>query len=70
MTPALYVICVHGVHVASAMLSGDAVKYCPAGHVVFLTEHDVAPLVPALKCVDAHDVHVASAVLSVEAVKY
>ena len=59
----------HDVHVASAVLSVEAVKYWLAGHVVFLTEHDVASSVPALKCVDAHDVHVASAVLSMEAVK-
>ena len=39
--PALNVVALHGVHVASAVLSAESVKYSPAGHAVFLTAHDL-----------------------------
>ena len=60
--PALNVCAAHAVHVASDLLSADAVKYCPPGHVVFLMEHAVTLFVPSLNSVGAHAVHVASAV--------
>ena len=60
----------HGVHVASAVLSTEAVKYWPAEHVVAFGRHEVTSLVPTLKCVDAQAAHVESALLSAAAVKY
>jgi hypothetical protein len=58
------------VQTESAVLSAEAVRNWPAGHVVVLVAHVVAALVPALKSVASHDVHVASAVMDAEAVKY
>jgi hypothetical protein len=55
--------------VASAVLSADAVKYCPAGQVVFLAAQLVTPLMPTLKSVESQAAHVASA-LAEPAVKY
>jgi hypothetical protein len=63
------VVPVHGVHVASAVATVDAVKYSPASHVVFQAAHDVAA--PAsLNSPEGHGVHVASAVATADAVKY
>ena len=59
----------HAVHVASAVCTFDAVKYWPAGHVVFFAEHAVSAFVSVLKWVELHAVHVASA-LALPAVKY
>jgi hypothetical protein len=58
------------VQVASAVLSDEAVKYSPAGHVVFLVVHDVSALSPALKSVVSHGVHIASVAAVAEAAKY
>jgi hypothetical protein len=67
--PTLKSVASHGVHVASATVVAEAVKYSPAGHVVFLAAQDVTVLSPALKFAEAQAVHVASA-LSEPAVKY
>jgi hypothetical protein len=61
-------IAAQAVQVASA-LAEPAVKYSPAGHVVFLAAQVVKSLSPTLKSVAAHGVHVASA-LGEPAVKY
>ena len=58
----------HAVHVASAVLSAEFVKYLPGGHSVVFTEHEVLAFVSVLCSEGAHAVHVASAVLSPEAV--
>jgi hypothetical protein len=54
------------VQVASTVLSADAVKYCPAGQVVFLAVQAVAAFVPTLNSVEAHTVHVACTKLFAE----
>ena len=56
-------------HVASAVMSAEAVKNSPAGHVVFLAAQDVTVLSPALNSSAAQAVHVAS-VVTEPAVKY
>jgi hypothetical protein len=58
------------VHVASAVLSAEFVKYLPAPHCVVLAVHEVLSFVPVLYSLDWQAVHVASAVLSADAVKY
>jgi hypothetical protein len=69
--PAAAVKCVaaQAVQVASA-LAEPAVKYSPAGHVVFLAAQVVKSLSPTLKSVAAHGVHVASVAAVAEAAKY
>ena len=49
LSPDLKVCAGHAVHVASAVGTFEAVKYWPAGHVVFLAVQAVAELVPVLK---------------------
>jgi hypothetical protein len=44
--------------VASSVLSADAVKYSPAGQVVFFAEQLVVAFVPSLNSVVLHSVHV------------
>ena len=68
--PVLYSDDAHGVHVASAVLSEDAVKYVPGAHSVFFEVHEVSALVPVLYSDAMHGVHVASAEESAEPVKY
>ena len=62
-------VAAHAMHVASAQLDAEAVKYSPAGQVVFLVAHDVTAFVPVLNSSAAQAVHVASA-LEDPAVKY
>ena len=57
------------VHVASAVMSAEAVKNSPAGQVVVLAAHDVTVLSPALNSSASQAVHVASP-LGEPAVKY
>ena len=56
--PTLYSVEAQALQVASAVLSADAVKYCPAGQVVFLAEQLVVEFVPVLNSVASHPVHV------------
>ena len=63
LVPSLKCVDAHAVHVASAKLLADAVKYWPAGQLVRFAVQLVTALVPSLKCVDAHAVHVASALV-------
>ena len=62
-------VAAQAVQVASA-LAEPAVKYSPAGHVVFLAAQVVKSLSPTLKSVAAHGVHVASVAAVAEAAKY
>jgi hypothetical protein len=59
----------HAAHAASAAPDAEAVKYSPAGQVVFFDAHDVTALSPTLNSSAAQAVHVASA-LEEPAVKY
>ena len=67
---ALKLLAGHEVQLASAVLSSEAVRNLPAGHVVVLAAQVVALVAPILKSVAAHAMHVASAQLDAEAVKY
>jgi hypothetical protein len=67
---ALNSVDLQAVHVLSNIELPDAVKYSPAGHVVFFAEQAVTASVPTLNSVDLQVMHVLSVVESGDAVKY